>query len=215
MTAPLIPSIPTNSEASQIVGTVNKVIAEINAALASPAGGNVTGPGSSTPGHLATFADTTGKVIQDGGSPYTGVVAPVNANAATLAVTPAMANGAAILLNRAVGVAATLPAATGTGNRYKFFVATVLSGGSYVIRTASGSDVITGGFVLYTITGTGTNFWFPISVSGADTTTLNGGTQGGTTVGEWVEFTDVAVNTWYVMGITIPTAVAATPFSKV
>ena len=30
--------------------------------------GNVTGPGSSTAGHIATFADGTGKVIQDGGT---------------------------------------------------------------------------------------------------------------------------------------------------
>jgi hypothetical protein len=30
--------------------------------------GNVTGPGSSTTGHVATFADATGKVLQDGGA---------------------------------------------------------------------------------------------------------------------------------------------------
>lgn len=30
--------------------------------------GNVTGPGSSTAGHLATFADNTGKLLADGGS---------------------------------------------------------------------------------------------------------------------------------------------------
>jgi hypothetical protein len=30
--------------------------------------GNVTGPGSATAGHVATFADGTGKVIQDGGA---------------------------------------------------------------------------------------------------------------------------------------------------
>src|SRR5258706_6492235 len=30
--------------------------------------GNVTGPGSSTTGHLATFADATGQMLQDGGT---------------------------------------------------------------------------------------------------------------------------------------------------
>jgi hypothetical protein len=34
--------------------------------------GNVTGPGSSTAGHLATFADGTGKVLADGGAPVGG-----------------------------------------------------------------------------------------------------------------------------------------------
>jgi hypothetical protein len=39
------------------------------AGLQPPVGsGNVTGPGSSTAGHVATFADATGKVIQDGGT---------------------------------------------------------------------------------------------------------------------------------------------------
>src|SRR5258708_20490709 len=31
--------------------------------------GNVTGPGSSTAGHVATFADATGKLLSDGGAP--------------------------------------------------------------------------------------------------------------------------------------------------
>jgi hypothetical protein len=40
------------------------------AGLQPPVGiGNVTGPGSSTGGHIATFADASGKVIQDGGPP--------------------------------------------------------------------------------------------------------------------------------------------------
>lgn len=41
---------------------------------AIPTGGDVTGPASSTTGHVATFADTTGKVIQDGGAPAGGTV---------------------------------------------------------------------------------------------------------------------------------------------
>ena len=42
------------------------------------AGGNVRGPNSSTVGHVATFADTTGKLIQDGGAPAGGTVTQVN-----------------------------------------------------------------------------------------------------------------------------------------
>src|SRR6185312_4510011 len=45
-----------------------------NSIAAIPAGGNVTGPASSTTGHVATFADATGKVIQDGGAPSGGTV---------------------------------------------------------------------------------------------------------------------------------------------
>lgn len=50
--------------------------------------GDVTGPGSSTTGHMATFADTTGLVIQDGGLPVGG------ANT----ITPSMFASAAVAL---------------------------------------------------------------------------------------------------------------------
>jgi hypothetical protein len=41
---------------------------------AIPAGGNVTGPATSTAGHVATFADGTGKIIADGGAVPAGTV---------------------------------------------------------------------------------------------------------------------------------------------
>src|SRR6266481_6975015 len=48
--------------------------------------GNVTGPGSSTAGHVATFADATGKVLQDGGT----IIGGANT------ITPAMLTNAAV-----------------------------------------------------------------------------------------------------------------------
>jgi hypothetical protein len=51
------------------------------AGIAPPVGtGNVTGPGSSTVGHIATFADGTGKVIQDGGAAGTPSASTINAS---------------------------------------------------------------------------------------------------------------------------------------
>src|SRR5258705_13147576 len=52
--------------------------------------GNVTGPGSSTAGHVATFADATGRGLADGGAP----------GGAANTITPAMLTNAAV----AVGV---------------------------------------------------------------------------------------------------------------
>ncbi len=50
--------------------------------------GNVTGPGSSTAGHVATFADATGKVLADGGAvfnvPYSGGLFTNGSPAATI-----------------------------------------------------------------------------------------------------------------------------------
>ncbi len=55
--------------------------------------GNVTGPASSTTGHIATFADGTGKVLADGGAASGGTVtnvssADANATVATPTTTP-------------------------------------------------------------------------------------------------------------------------------
>src|SRR5437868_8764260 len=50
------------ADANQVMGNFNDVVNCVNALSA------VTGPASSVTGHLATFADTSGKVIQDGGA---------------------------------------------------------------------------------------------------------------------------------------------------
>lgn len=68
--------------------------------------GNVTGPGASTAGHMATFADTTGFVVQDGGLPVGG------ANT----ITPSMFANAAVALgfNMLNGTLTATPTDTNT-----------------------------------------------------------------------------------------------------
>jgi len=57
------------------VGTTTAYCAsEAFVTQSSAAAGNVKGPSSSTAGHVATFADATGKVIQDGGAVPLGTV---------------------------------------------------------------------------------------------------------------------------------------------
>jgi hypothetical protein len=66
------------------------------AGFAPPIGtGNVTGPGSATAGHMATFADSTGKVIQDGGAPIGGAntITPSMYAAAAISFGATMLNG--------------------------------------------------------------------------------------------------------------------------
>jgi hypothetical protein len=57
--------------------------------------GNVTGPGSSTTGHVATFADSSGKVLQDGGllTPGANTVTPSMFAAAAISLGATMLNG--------------------------------------------------------------------------------------------------------------------------
>lgn len=66
------------------------------AGLQPPVGtGNVTGPGSSTAGHIATFADASGKLIQDGGPPIgaANTITPSMFAAAAVAIGSNMLNG--------------------------------------------------------------------------------------------------------------------------
>jgi hypothetical protein len=81
----------------------------ITFATAVPVGaGNVTGPGSSTIGDFATFADTTGKVLAD--TAATGTGSPVKATSPTL-TTPTLGAATATTINN---VAVTAPLSTAT-----------------------------------------------------------------------------------------------------
>ena len=51
------------------------------------------------------------------------------------------------------------------------------------------------------------------TASDSDTMTFNATTTGGVQIGDWVELTDVASNTWMVYGYTTTSGSEATPFS--
>src|SRR5260221_1760561 len=57
--------------------------------------GNVTGPGFSTAGHMATFVDASGKVVQDGGMPIGGAnsILPSMFASAAISLGATMLNG--------------------------------------------------------------------------------------------------------------------------
>lgn len=101
----------------------------------------------------------------------------------------------------------TLPRATGTGRKYKFYVGTVNTAG-YIIKSSVGLDVMKGSVVLAGATPTAFT-----AASTSDTYTLNGTTSGGVSVGDWVEFTDLKPNVWAVTGVATFSGTAVTPFS--
>ena len=62
---------------SPIVVTNGTTTPVVSCPTCGTGSGNVTGPGSSTTGHIATYADGTGKVIADGGAVPTGTVTSI------------------------------------------------------------------------------------------------------------------------------------------
>jgi hypothetical protein len=115
--------------------------------------------------------------------------------------------GTNVLLSAAAGLTVSLPAATGTGDIYKFFVATTVTSNAYIIA-ANGTDIMAGGVSMSTDIG-GTNI---LAIATADYITMNGSTTGGLK-GSWVDLEDVATGLWKVGGFLVSTGTEATPFA--
>ncbi len=132
----------------------------------------------------------------------------VNATAATLAVTVASHDSKTVTLNRAGGIAVTLPAATGSGARLRFIIGTTFTSSATIKVT--GDDIMTG-FALFAQDGGDTAVMFE-TASDTDTITFNGTTTGGYK-GTIVELEDIAADLWYVSVRGSATDAEATPFS--
>jgi hypothetical protein len=120
--------------------------------------------------------------------------------------------GKLITLNRAAGIAVTLPAATGSGTRYEFFIGTTASGGTGYTITAAGNDLIFG-TAYVAQDGGNTILAFETGV-GDNSIALNGTTSGGIK-GDRVTLIDAALDTWSVTVLSSATGTEVTPFEPV
>lgn len=134
----------------------------------------------------------------------------VNLIAATLAITELLHDGKTITINKADGTAITLPAATGSGLRVRFFIGTTITSVGTTIKVANASDTMVGGAIVLQ-DGGDTMVGFE-AVGTADTITLNGTTTGGIK-GDEIIVEDVATNLWKVWATLSGTGTEATPFS--
>jgi len=170
-----------------------------------------SGPVRSLNGFLvATKNETTGEITTDFTLDTAGLVAsPAAVTAATLAVSPALHAGRTVLLDRAAGQALTLPAATGTGHVYKFFVKTTITTNTTTIKVV-GNDVMAGVAIVANDGGDTASIFE--TAADSDTITFDGSTTGGIR-GATVELQDVDVDLWSVRIVGAATGTEATPFS--
>lgn len=127
-------------------------------------------------------------------------------------LTAASHEGKILLLGEVGGnaaLAATLPAATGSGGVYRFIVSVVNTSG-YTIKVA-GDDTMDGAIISLQDAADTLVGWETAATS--DTITLNGTTTGGVSIGDWIELIDIAADQWAVKGQTTSSGVEATPFS--
>jgi hypothetical protein len=132
---------------------------------------------------------------------------------AAFTLAPLVHGGRLTLLSLLAGFTVTLPASIGSGVIYAMEIGIVRTSNSYIIQVANSSDIMSG---IVTITG-GTDDRCEgfAAASDSDTFTMNATTQGGLTIGDWFEFTDVVTNTWYVRAGLSGSGTLITPYSGV
>lgn len=129
---------------------------------------------------------------------------------ATLSVVRATHRGKIITFDQASGSVITLPAATGSGDKYEFVVTTTVGSNSHILKVANASDTMAGVLTTATTTtGAGTH-----EAAGGtdDTITMNGTTTGGI-IGTHITAQDVAANLWLINGHLVGSGSLATPLS--
>lgn len=139
------------------------------------------------------------------GGLFAGTVVPV-----TGATLTSLASGTTYVLDRAGGIDVTLPAATGSGDHFHFFVRTSVTDDH--TWTATTPDLLIG--TVFMVDTDSSNAVTGYSPDGTDdlVITLNGDTSGGL-VGSWIEVRDIAADRWFVRGVSRHSGNVSSPFS--
>jgi hypothetical protein len=134
----------------------------------------------------------------------------VDVTAATLTVTRDAHAGRLVTLNRAAGVAVTLPDATGSGDEYEFVIGTTITSNATTIKVPDADNTMVGWVSTATTTaGAG----LQEAAGGTDDTISMNGTTTGGIVGSYVKVKDIAANLWLVDGKLVGSGVLATSLS--
>jgi len=136
--------------------------------------------------------------------------APIVLNTATITLDSNGYRNMPLVFKHAAGVIATLPAATGTGDVYKFYVGITVTSNSYKIKVANATDVLQGMSISPADTDVTERGWETLPDS--DTITMNGTTTGGVK-GDFIEIVDIASGLFYVKMFLSSVANGVTPFS--
>lgn len=152
------------------------------------------------------------------GANQSGSSRKTTAAGSTLTVTRAAHLGRTILLDTLTGSVCILPAATATGDTYRFFVSLAPTSNNHIVKVANATDFFAGTIEITGTTGATTNGFCEASIgtgtvsSCEDTLTMNGTTTGGI-IGSYVTFTDIATAIWLINGDLVGSGSFATPLS--
>lgn len=146
-------------------------------------------------------------------NPTISAPTPVTDTTGTVALGSTHANRTTVL-SKAAGGTVTLPAATGTGNKYRLVIGTSITSVSWVV-SKTGDDTFFGGvFINDTGDTTAATADFYPAASGNNTLTL-AFAAGAAKKGDYVEFEDIAADCWAVQGVLQGEVDPTNPFSTV
>lgn len=134
----------------------------------------------------------------------------VNVTASTLYLTYKEHNDRTVTINAAAGCAVRLPAASGSGARFRIIIGTTIATNTTTIKVANATDVMTGNAIQSQDAGATLQMFEAASTS--DTITMDGSSMGGIK-GDIVELEDIASGLWWVRVTSAGTGTEATPFS--
>jgi len=127
----------------------------------------------------------------------------VEAAGATLTVTAALHAGRVIAFGKTTGTICTLPAATGTGNVYRFVIATTATSNANIIKVANATDVMNGSLNLQADDDSDGTLKCWMAEVDDDTMSFAGAATSGGIVGGYIECTDYAAGFWSCFARTI------------
>ena len=138
----------------------------------------------------------------------------VVANGSTLAVTEALHGDRIIVFGKTDGTTVTLPAATGTGNKYTFIISIAATSNANIIKVANATDVMDGSLNIQQDDDADGDLKCWMAEVGDDTITLAGAATTGGIVGTKIEIIDYAAGYFHAMVYSISSGGSeATPFS--
>lgn len=160
---------------------------------------SLAGTLASTAAEIDRVADTSARVVE--------------ATAATLVVTEADHDGKTISLDRAAGIAVTLPVPV-AGMRFRFVVKTTFTGAAS-IKSVAGTHIMIGHAILGNDTDNTVVMWQSVAASTNDTIDLYGTANStGGIAGQVIDITALSSTVWHVVIAGDAAGTEATPFSN-
>jgi hypothetical protein len=130
----------------------------------------------------------------------------------TLTLTKLAHDGRTIAWDTAAGSVVTLPAATGTGMKFRFVVTTLATSNGHEVKCVGTDEFVGHCSIIDVDTADATISFAAQAADDFDRILFARSTTGLATPGDWVEVEDIVTGSWAIKGSAVATGTVATPF---